>query len=161
MPSESSDGREKTGRIFSRQWYRSAIPGLIAVSLCGLLTSRTPETLWLAVGIACVGVVASLLSHGGLIVSPDGLAWYIFRPQWRYRVVPWTAVLEVRKTFGVLEPIRLDVRQDRYEPWVWDEPQSNRVLTLEVWSNGYAGGSELWETIRANCPVGVRPTVAR
>ena len=106
-------------------------------------------------------MVASLLSHGGLVVSPDGLAWYILRPRWRYRVVPWNAVFEVHRTFGFLEPIRLDVRQGRYEPWVWGKPQPNRVLTLEVWSNGYAGGSVLWETIRANRPAEVLPTVAR
>lgn len=42
---ELSDGQVRTGRNFSRQWYRSAIPWLIAVSLCGLLASHTPESL--------------------------------------------------------------------------------------------------------------------
>jgi hypothetical protein len=160
MPGDSIVTWDGVDRTFPRQWYRSAIPGAMVLTMCGLFTYHTPEALWLAVAIACVGSVACLLLHGGLIVTPTGLAWYTFCPRWRYRVVPWDAVLDVRRTLGFLEPIRLDVRHGRYEPWVWGKPQPNRVLTLEVWSNGYASGQDLWDAIRTNRPADAHPTVA-
>lgn len=140
---------DDAGRAFPQQWYRCVLPGVFVLGACGLFVSRTLSATVPAVLVALFGVALCLLLHGGLIVSAGGIGWYVLRPRWRYRFVPWDAVLDVRRPFGFFEPIRLNVRHGRYEPWVWGEPQPNRVLTLEVWSNGYTGGERVWDTIRA------------
>jgi hypothetical protein len=133
---------------FKRHWWRSVIPGIFFIFAFGSFAYRVPEATGLAVVGACLGVALCALLHGGLIISSNGIAWYFVRPAWRYRVVPWDKVRDVRKTvFGLMEPVRLIVDHDRYELWVWGNPRPDRMMEIEIRTIGYAGGEAIWDTI--------------
>ena len=82
------------------------------------------------------------------MISSEGIEWYILRPKWRYRAIPWRAVLDVRKSLFGLQPIRLIVEHARYEPWLWGTPQRDRQMDIEIWPNAYTGGEAIWDVIR-------------
>jgi hypothetical protein len=134
-------------RHFRRHWWRAVVPGAFAIGLFGMFAHRIPDGVWAAVpGLAFVLVLCAAL-HGGLVVSPAGIEWYAVRPRWRYRAVPWDAVLDVRGGPLGLLPARLIVKPGRYEPWVWGKP-SDRPMEFELWPTGYAGGEEMMSTLR-------------
>jgi hypothetical protein len=124
------------------------IPGIFAVTVFGVFAYRIDGGFWLAVLGICLSLAFCALLHGGLVISHEGIEWYILRPKWRYRFIPWHVVLDVRKSlFGVLHPIRLIVKHGRYEPWLWGTPQPDRKMDVEIWPNGYADGEAIWDTI--------------
>lgn len=132
---------------FRRHWWRTAIPAAFAVVMFGLFVHHVPAAVGVAVPSLGLLLLLCAALHGGVTVSREGIAWYILRPKWRYRVIPWSAVLDVRKSLFGLNPVRLIVEHRRYEPWVWGTEQPDRRSEVEVWPNGYAGGEALWDTI--------------
>ncbi len=91
---------------FRRHWHRTVIPAVFAIAAFGLFAHRVPDSLWVAVPALCFSLLFCALLHGGLIISREGIAWYILHPKWRYRVIPWQAVLDVRK--DVFQPVSSD-----------------------------------------------------
>lgn len=134
-------------RHFRRQWYRFAIPSAFAVLAFGQFAYYVPDALWIAMIGLCLSISLCAMLHGGLIVSREGIEWYILHPRWRYRVVPWDAVLDIRKTLFVLHPIRLIVEEGRYERWLWGTPRPDRRMDIEIWPRGYSGGRALWDLL--------------
>jgi len=133
---------------FRRHWYRAAIPGAFAVASFGLFAYRVPDGIWVAIPLLCLSLLFCALLHGGLIISSEGIEWYILRPKWRYRAIPWQAVLDVRKTRLGLHPLRLIVQHGRYELWLWGAPQPDRQMDIEIWPNAYSGGEAIWDAIQ-------------
>lgn len=133
---------------FRRQWYRTAIPSAFAFATFGLFAYHIPNGIWVAVPALCMTLLFCSLLHGGLIISHEGIAWYILHPKWRYRSIPWPAVLEVRRTlFGIFHPIHLTVEHGRYEVWIWT-PQRDRQMCIMIRTNGYSSGNEIWDVLR-------------
>lgn len=133
---------------FRRHLHRAVIPAVFAVVVFALFAYRIPDALWVAIPGLCFCLLLCVLLHGGLIISHEGIAWYILRPTWRYRTIPWQAVLDVRKTlFGLLHPIRLIVKDGRYEPWLWGTPRPNRRRDIAIWPYSYTGGEAVWDVI--------------
>jgi hypothetical protein len=121
--------------IFRRQLHRAIVPALFAIgSFVGFaLTVTVPGTTGYAIAGAGLSVLLCAALHGGLILTDDGIAWYILRPAWRYRFIPWSAVRDVRKFLFVLHPVRLIMKPGERE--------------LCVWPKEYIGGERLWDAI--------------
>ena len=131
---------------FHVQWWRSAIPAVFAMSVFGMLSFHYGIR-FAGPGLGLV-LLISAANRGGLIISQEGIEWYILRRKWRYRTIPWRNVRDVRKTlFGLLGPIRLIVDHGRYEPWVWGALRADRQIEIAIHTTGYSGGEALWETI--------------
>ena len=118
------------------------------VAAFGQFAYRIPDGIWVAIPFLCFSLLFCAFLQGGLIISGEGIEWYILRPKWRYRAIPWQAVLDVRKTRFGLHPIGLIVEHGRYEPWLWGTPQRDRQMDIDIWSNGYAGGEAIWDAIQ-------------
>lgn len=132
-------------RYFHQQWWRSLIPCLFSLVVFGIYAFQH-----LAMGlVACVfSVLFCVLMHRGLIVSSQGIAWYLVRPQWRYRFIPWSAVHDVRRSpIAMRNCIQLMVRHDRYEIWIWGKPNPDRQMSIEIWIQGFTDGHAIEETI--------------
>jgi hypothetical protein len=149
MDHAATIGESTPRRQFRRQLHRLVFPCLFVVGMFGYFAYRVPGAIWVAIPAIGIGLLFCLLLHGGLIISSEGIEWYILCPQWRYRMIPWDAVLDVRRAFDFLGPIRLEVKNDRYEMWIWGKPNPDRALTIEIWSNGYSGGETILNTILA------------
>lgn len=119
-------------RHFRRQWHRSVIPSVVAIATFGLFAYRIPDGLGIAIPGICFILALCGLMHGGLIVSRDGIEWYVLRPKWRYRKIPWHAVLDARRNRFRNPEVRLVVESGRYEPWVWGTPRRDRVAEIPI-----------------------------
>lgn len=127
-------------RRFRRQLHRLLIPCALGAFAFGGFAFRMPHTTPLAVAGFLLIVAFALLLHRGLILTADGIAWYVVLPRCVYRRVPWSAVTG---WFGAR--IVLEVEPGRYEPTVWGTPRSPIVIhTREL-----VHGDELFESIRS------------
>lgn len=135
-------------RHFRRHWWRAAIPVLVGIAMFVGFAIQIPQGVWVAIVGCLVVLLIGSLQLGGLIISRDGLAWYVLRPQWTYREIPWDAVLEIReRTFGMY-PMRLILREGRYEPWFWGTPNPERTIEVQIWPSGFTGGHGIYEAMR-------------
>lgn len=133
---------------FSRQLHRTIIPCLFALWLFGAFAYSIPNGIWYAIPFFCLAVLFCLSLHRGLIISQDEIVWYILRPKWRYRVIPWHAVTDVRvgRFFG--PGVRLTVKSGQYEPWVWGSPRPTREMEIDIWTQEFAKRRSLQEAIQ-------------
>lgn len=143
-----SDATPPARRVFRRQWHRFAVPAAVAVAAFGGFAWRIPDGLWVAIPGLCVSLLFCACLHGGLTLTREGIEWYVIRPNWRFRTIPWAAVRDVRKSlFGLLPRIRLVAAPGRYELWVWGTPRPDRPMEVEIWTQGLTGGDAVWDAI--------------
>lgn len=143
----TSDVRER--QIFRRQWHRFLIPCAFAIFTFGMFAYRIPDGVWIAVPALCLTLAFCSILHGGLIVSAEGIEWYVLHPKLRYRRIPWQAVIDKRKVFfGTMPPILLVVESGKYEPWVWGTPRCNRTIEFVIYTNSLVRGRTLWDAIQ-------------
>lgn len=88
------------------------------------------------------------LLQPGIEVTDDGLNWFILRPQWRYRFVPWTAIRELKRSFfGIGDRIRLICEPGRFHRPIWGTKARPRVIELS--RRSFVRGGELIEWIES------------
>ncbi|HVL12957.1 MAG TPA: hypothetical protein VM529_10355 [Gemmata sp.] len=120
-------------RIFRPHPVYILIPfavGLVAIAATAWFA---PLALLYTVPTIAVALAIVSLGNAGLIVTRDGIEWYALRPRWRFRAVPWDAVIDVRRSlFGRGNAIRLKVKPGRYEPWIWGTPHPDRPQTIVI-----------------------------
>jgi hypothetical protein len=150
MMSDASTAESLTeDRHFRPQRWRFAIIFVIAAGTLGGIAWFAPVALLYAVPVFAVVLAVVAFAHAGLILTDEGIEWYALRPRWRFRKIPWHAVLEVKRSlFGLFGPIRLVVEFGRYEAWVWGTPRPGRRLDFEIWTRGLVGGEELLPAIQ-------------
>lgn len=150
MPNLSPAPRDDVDRRhFPRQWFRSLIPFGFAVVAFGMFADRVPGGVWYAVPGLCLVTAFALALHGGLILTRDGIEWYAVHPRWRFRRVPWSAVLDARPGWlGAGHSVRLVVADGRYEPWVWGTPEPGGRREVVVHTRDLAEGAAVWDAIR-------------
>jgi hypothetical protein len=131
-------------RRFRRQLHRLWIPCVFGAFAFGGFAYRVPHSTPLAVTGFLLLVAFALVLHRGLILTADGIAWYVVHPRCVYRRVPWAAVKGVR--VGWLgRRIVLDVVPGRYEPTLWGTPRSPFMIhTREL-----VRGEEVFEAINS------------
>ncbi|MFO0805329.1 MAG: hypothetical protein U0791_19670 [Gemmataceae bacterium] len=131
-------------RHFPRQLHRLLLPCAFAAFAFGSFAYHVP----VAAGLAAFGfmliVAFALVLHRGLILTPDGLAWYVVHPRFVYRRVPWAAVKDVRTGFFG-NRLYLDVEPGRYEPVLWGLARS----PITIHTRELVRGEELREAIES------------
>jgi hypothetical protein len=126
------------------------IPFAIGGAALGLIAWFAPLALFFAAPVLGVILAIGALGNAGVILSPEGIEWYALDPRWRFRKVPWHAVVEVRKgILGIGGRIRLVVHAGRYEPWVWGTPTPGSLDDIEMHPVVLVRGDELLEALRA------------
>jgi hypothetical protein len=146
--SERDDDRADS-RIFHRARFRVVIPMLFAAYMFGSVIYHRPEQWGFAlVGFACLATMCILL-HGGIVISSDGIGWYVVTPRWRYRFVPWEAVNDMAQSrWSLHHHINLDVQPGRYEPWVWGTPRAERPMIIKLHISALVDSHAVWETLQ-------------
>lgn len=132
---------------FRRQQYRLAIPCLFAAVMFGLFAYNVPNGRWVAAPALGLTLLFASLLHGGLVLSPEGIAWYVLTPRWRYRFIPWGAVIEAQKSRFGQPRIRVTAEPGRYEPWVWGAVRPGRPIGVTIWTRNYADGEHIWPAV--------------
>ena len=134
---------------FSPQRHRLVIPfTLAAVALVGI-GWLAPAALLFSVPMFAVILAVVSAGNPGLIVSHEGLQWYALRPRWRFRKVPWDAVVDARRgAFGLGTSIHVVVRSGKYEPWAWGTPELDGQAAIDIWPMALRGGDAVFPTIR-------------
>jgi hypothetical protein len=121
-----------------------------AVVIAALVAVGWRAAVALLFGIPLVAFVVAIAAflNAGLILSREGIEWYALTPRWRFRKVPWDAVLGVRGQHhdgrGVLYLI---VESGCYERWVWGTPHEGRTAIIEIRLGTVVRGAELAEAI--------------
>ncbi len=125
--------------------------GIAAIFIVGIAWM---QPLILAIVVPFFALVLTLVATGnsGLILSPEGLEWYALHPRWRFRKVPWHAIVSTRNGFFQLGyapfgPVLLTVEFGQYERWVWGKPRRDKHATIEIWTRHLVCGKNLWESI--------------
>jgi hypothetical protein len=144
----STVGNDSARPLFRRQWHRLVIPCAFAVLAFGMFAYRVPNGVWYAApGLGVIlGLAVGL--HRGVVLTRDGIEWFVVQPRWRYRRVPWSALIEVRPGwFGAGQAVRLVVADGRYEPWVWGTPKVGGRREVVITTRDLAGGAALYDAI--------------
>ena len=129
---------------FRRQMHRLLIPCVFGAFAFGSFAYHVPHATPLALIGFLVLVAFALVLHRGLILTADGIAWYVVHPRCVYRRVPWAAVKCVRSGW-LGGRIVLDVEPGRYEATLWGMPRTPIVIhTREL-----ARGEELLDAINS------------
>lgn len=134
--------------VFPPQQYRFMIGAVLAVAAIGAAGWLAPLALLFVVPLFAVVLAIGAFSNAGLILSDDGIEWYALRRKWRFRKVPWSAVIGVRRRFLGLDPIVLTVEGGRYERWVWGTPRRDRPIDFGIWTNALVGGGDVLAALR-------------
>lgn len=136
-------------QIFRPLRLRFVIIIAITLTALGLIAAKFPMALWYAFPLFGLVLVLAAFLNAGLILSDEGIAWYAVHPGWRFRKVPWSAVLDVhRGLFGLGGQIVLVVKSGRYEPWVWGTPRRDEQIEIEIWPNTLASGEEVLPSLQ-------------
>ena len=129
---------------FPRQLHRFWIRCAFAALAFGGFAYRVPAAAgWAALGFVLI-VAFALVLHRGLILTADGLTWYVVHPRFVYRRVPWAGVNAVRTGFFG-NRLYLDVDPGRYEPVLWGRVRS--PITIHV--RELVRGEELRDAIES------------
>jgi hypothetical protein len=125
------------------------LPFAVAVATVAGIGWWAPIGLVYAVPLMGLMLALVALGNSGLIVSREGIEWYALHPNWRFRKIPWHAVVDVRKgLLGLGGWISLTVESGRYEPWAWGTPRPGRQLTIEIRPLALVRGDEVLDAIR-------------
>lgn len=133
-------------RVFRPYFFRLAIPTVIVTAATAWIGWWSPPALPFVVPF--FSVILALIATGNATVtlSPAGIEWYAVLPRWRFRHIPWEAILSVRQSlFGFGNRIDLTVTPGRYEPVVWGSADQPR--TIDVWQTTFVRGGEFVEAV--------------
>jgi len=149
MMSDNATPRRPEPRHFRPQQWRFGIAAVLMTVTLAATAWMAPVSLLGTVPLFAIVLAVAAFGNPGVILSEEGIAWYALRSGWRFRKIPWQAVLEAKRSFlGLLGPVRLVVESGRYEVLVWGTPRPGRNLDVEIWTNALVGGEELLQALR-------------
>ncbi len=133
-------------RVFRPYLFRLAIPAVIVTAATAWIGWWSPPALLVVVPFFSVIVALIATGNATVTLSPAGIEWHTLLPRWRFRHVPWEAILSVRRSlFGFGNRIDLTVAPGRYEPVVWGS--ADRPQTIDVWQTTVVRGGEFVEAV--------------
>src|SRR5262245_53112565 len=136
-------------QLFRPRRFFLVFPCATAALTMAVIGWQFPIALWSAVPLIGLALALTAFGNAGLILSREGVEWYALSPKWRFRRVPWHAVLGVRRgLFGLGNRIDLIVLSGHYEPWAWGTPRRDQQRVLEIWPTALVRGDEVLEAIK-------------